>query len=116
MKRYLFTMNQPPHQGCLLQEWLDIILTTAAFDQPVSLLFIDDGIFQLKQQQQAQNFGLKETLSLFKALALYDINTLYVEVESLEACGMQANDLALPVIEIYRHNLPTLMREYDIIV
>lgn len=116
MKRYLFMMSQAPHQGSLLQERLDFILTTAAFDQQVGLLFIDDGVFQLKQQQQAQHFGLKETLSLFKALALYDINSLYVEVESLKACGLQAIDLALPVIEIYRNDLPTLMREYDILV
>ncbi len=61
-------MRHAPHSGIQLQERLDIVLTTAAFDQQVALLFLDDGVFQLKKSQQVEKQGLKDTLAIFNAL------------------------------------------------
>lgn len=115
MKTYLFTLREAPHSGTQLQEKLDIILTAAAFDQAVSLLFMDDGIFQLKKHQQAHRYGLKDTLAIFNALAIYDIHHLYIEAESLQERGLKPIDLALPVQEIYRKDVAGLIRQFDII-
>lgn len=113
VKRFLFVMRQAPHQGVALQELLDVVLTTAAFDQAVSLLFLDDGVFQLKQHQQLESTGLKDTLAIFKALALYEVNDLYVEVESLDERGLQATDLALPVKTVLRNEVAHLTRQFE---
>jgi len=51
VKSYLFILRKPAHSGAHVQEMLDIILTTAAFDQKVSILLIDDAVFQLKKGQ-----------------------------------------------------------------
>jgi len=105
MKKILFVMRSAPYQGCYLQEKLDIILTTAAFDQSVSLLFVDDGVFQLKHGQQPEVQQYKNTASIFKALEIYDIDELYVETESLQERGLKSADLILPVSELYRKQI-----------
>jgi len=116
MKKFLFVMNNSPHNGIKLQEKLDVILTAAAFDQKVALLFLDDGIFQLKKGQHPEKQGLKDTASIFNALEIYDVNDIYTEVESLQERGVKPSDLSLPVQEFYRKDINELMQQYDIII
>ncbi len=115
MKKYLFVMSRAPHSGIEVQETLDIVLTTAAFDQQVSLLFLDDGVFQLKKQQNPESMGLKDTASIFKALEIYEVYHLYIEIESLQSRGLKPADLFLPVQEFYRKDINALMRQADVI-
>ncbi|MCK4841736.1 MAG: sulfurtransferase complex subunit TusC [Methylococcales bacterium] len=115
-KSILFIMKVAPHSGVQLQEKLDVVLTAAAFDQKVALLFLDDGVFQLKKDQQPEKLGLKETLSIFNALEIYDVNDLYTEVESLQERGLKPVDLSLPVKEFYRKDINSLMQQYDVVV
>jgi len=116
MKKILFIMRTAPHSGILLQEKLDVILTAAAFDQQVALLFLDDGVFQLKKRQQAEKHGLKETASIFNALEIYDVTEIYTEVESLQDRGLKPNDLTLPVKEYYRKDINQLIKQYDVVI
>jgi len=108
-------MNHAPHSGIDVQETLDIILTTAAFDQQVSLLFLGEGVFQLKNQQNPEITGLKDTASIFKALDIYEVHNLYTEVESLQSRGLKPGDLCLPVQEFYRKDINALMQQADVI-
>lgn len=116
MKRYLFIMRRLPYSGTHLQETLDAILTAAAFDQHVALLFVDDAVWQLKNQQQPAGLGLKDTSAIFQALQIYDVNDLYVEQESLQAAGLTSTDLILPVVSLPRGEVSSLMRTYDLII
>jgi len=109
-------MRTPPHSGIHVQEQLDIILTTAAFDQHVALLFLDDGVFQLKKNQQPEKLELKDTLSFFNALEMYDVHDLFTEVESLQDRGLTSGDLSLPVKEFYRKDINGLMKQYDVVM
>jgi tRNA 2-thiouridine synthesizing protein C len=115
MKRYLFVLRKAPHSGLYLQEMLDIILTTAAFDQAVSLLLLDDGVFALKKGQQAHAMGLKNTAAIFDALTLYEIHDIYTETESLEERGLTPSDLSLAVHPFYRHDIAELMQRFDVL-
>lgn len=115
MKRYLFVLRKPPHSGAQVQEMLDIILTTAAFDQHVSLLLLDDGVFQLKDNQHPEIAGLKDTAAIFKALEIYDVTDIYAELESLQERGLKPGDLSLPVQEIYRKDVAELMQRFDVV-
>ncbi|MDD5322606.1 MAG: sulfurtransferase complex subunit TusC [Methylococcales bacterium] len=115
MKNYLFVLRKPAHSGALVQEMLDIILTTAAFDQKVFILLLDDGVFHLKNGQQPENTGMKDTVAIFKALELYDVNTIYTEVESLQERGLKPGDLCLPVQAFYRKDIAGLMKQFDVV-
>lgn len=115
MKSYLFILRKPAHNGAFAQEMLDIILTTAAFDQQTSILFLDDAVFQLKKGQQPERFGLKDTASIFHALEIYDVKHLYAEAESLEERGLKPADLCLPVHSVYRKDITSLLRQYNVL-
>jgi len=114
-KKFLFILSQSPHDGLGVQETLDIILTVAAFDQPVSLLFLDHGVFQIKNNQNPELINLINTAAIFKALKIYDIHDVFSEVESLQEHGLKPGDLFLPVKEIYRKELSLLINKFDIV-
>ena len=109
-------MQQLPHNGSQVQESLDMILTTAAFDQQVSLLFIDHGIYQLKRQQSPTVLGLKDTAAIFTALEIYNVEALYVEQESLVGSGLQLEDLILPVQLIERKHISAFLQQHDVLI
>jgi len=115
MKSYLFVLRKPTHSGAFVQEMLDIILTVAAFDQQVSILLLDDGVFHLKNNQNPESIGVKNTAAIFKALELYDVNTIYAEAESLAERGLTGQDLFLPVQECFRAGISTLMEQFDVV-
>ena len=115
MKTYLFILRKPAHNGAYVQEMLDIILTTAAFDQKVSILLLDDGVFQLKNGQYPEKVGMKDTVAIFNALEIYDVNDIYTEVESLQERGLKPGDLCLPVQEFYRKDIAGLMKLFDVV-
>jgi tRNA 2-thiouridine synthesizing protein C len=115
MKKYLFVLRKPAHSGAQVQEMLDIVLTTAAFDQQVAILLLDDGVFHLKNGQQPGIAGMKDTAAIFKALEIYDVHDIYTEVESLQERGLKPGDLCLPVQEFYRKDVAGLMKRYDVV-
>jgi len=78
-------------------ESLEVVLIAAAFDQDVSLAFIDDGVYQIVEGQNTDGIGMKNFSKTFHALGDYDINKLYVSAESLEERGLTADDL-MPLV------------------
>lgn len=116
MKQYLFLMRHAPHVTSHVQEALDQLLTTAAFDQSVSVLFLDDGVLQLKRDQNAASLGGRDTAAVLRVLSLYNVEQLFVEHESLLERGLTEIDLDLPVSLIRRHDVNTLLAARDIIV
>lgn len=116
MKNYLFVMRHLPHVDSRLQETLDQLLTTAAFDQAVSLLFIDDGILQLPSGQNPAHSARKDTAAVFKALEIYDVHRLFAERESLLERGVRAEDLMLPVQLVTRAEVADLFKSSDVVV
>jgi tRNA 2-thiouridine synthesizing protein C len=116
MKKILFALRRPPHCGTYAQEMLDIIMTVAAFDQEVSILILDNAVFQLKKQQNPENAGLKDTVAIFRALPIYNINTVYVEMESLQERGLSVADLDQSVVEIPRNIIGEFFRQFDLVL
>jgi len=51
VKKFLYVNRRQPHGTVYALESLETVLIGAAFDQDVSMLFIDDGVFQLKKDQ-----------------------------------------------------------------
>lgn len=115
MKRYLFVLRKPAHSGAYLQEMLDIILITAAFDQSVSILWLDDAVFSLKNQQQPERLTLKDTAAMMQSLSIYDVTELYIETESLQERGLVIDDLCLPVQLLPRKSIGEFMRSFDVV-
>lgn len=76
-----------------------MVLIGAAFEQDVSLAFIDDGVYQLTRGQNPTGIAMKNFSPTYRALGDYDISKIYVERESLEARGLTLDDLQPLVYE-----------------
>ena len=116
IKKFMFVNRKPPHGTIYALESLEVVLITAAFDQDVSLVFLDDGVFQLRKGQQTKGIETKNFSSTYRALDGYDIEKLYVEKESLEARGLTEDDLLVDVMVLDRVALGTLMDQQDVVL
>jgi tRNA 2-thiouridine synthesizing protein C len=93
IKKFLYINRKAPHGTIFALESLEVVLIGAAFDQDVSLAFIDDGVYQLLQNQDTAGIGVKNFSATYKALGDYDVNKIYVEQESLELRGLSKENL-----------------------
>jgi len=93
VKRLMYINRKAPYGTIYALESLEVVLIGAAFDQDVSLAFIDDGVFQLAKGQNTGELGVKNFSPTYNALGDYDVNKIYVEKESLQARGLTQDDL-----------------------
>jgi tRNA 2-thiouridine synthesizing protein C len=116
VKKILFVLRNPPHSGANPQEILDTVMTAAAFDQAVNILLLDDGVFLMKANQYPESYGLKNIASIFNALPLYDIETIYMETESLQERGLSEIQLTGHITKVDRKNIGDFLNQFDLIL
>ena len=92
-KRFMYMNTKAPYGSIYALESLEVVLIGAAFEQDVSLAFIDDGVYQLTKGQNTESVGMKNFSPTYAALGDYDVNKIYVEKESLEERGLSLDDL-----------------------
>ena len=93
-KSLLLLMRHAPYAGARATEALEAALVGAVFDMPTSLLFRDDGVWQLLPAQSADPLGVRTHSNLVSALPQYDITNLYACTDSLASRGLSAEQLA----------------------
>ena len=93
VKKFLYVNRKAPYGTIYALESLEVVLIGAAFEQDVSLAFLDDGVFQLTKGQNTDGIGIKNFSPTFRALGDYEVTKLYVEKESLEERGLTQDDL-----------------------
>lgn len=116
VKKFAFINRKAPYGTIYALESLEVVLISAAFDQDVSLVFVDDGVYQLKKGQGTKAVGMKNFSPTYRALEGYDIEKLYVEKESLEARGLTEDDLLVDVEVLTAEEMATLMDEQDVVL
>ena len=92
-KKLLLVSRRAPYGNNLPQAALELTLAASAFEQAVSLLFMDDGVWQLRCHQEAAGLGRKSIEKTLDSLPLYDLETLYVDAASLQSRGLSAAQL-----------------------
>lgn len=116
VKKFMFVNRKAPYGSIYALEALEVVLITAAFDQDVSLVFMDDGVYQLKKGQQTKGIEIKNFSPTYRALEGYDVEKLYVEKESLEARGLSEADLLVDVVVLGRAEMGALMDQQDVVL
>lgn len=115
-KRVMFVNRRAPHGTLYAWEALDLAYVFAAFDQIVSLVFMDDGVYQIHRGQDTSGIGIKDFSPAYRAFQDHEIAHVYVEQESLEARALSASDLMIPVEIVNAQTLGGLMIEQDILL
>lgn len=115
-KRFLWISRRAPHGSIQAQEGLDALLMAVAFEQPVSVVFLDDGVYQLKRDQDPARIGRKNFCAGFPSLGIYDVHDIYAERESLALRGLREEDLLMPVRVVDSAALGALMETHDVVM
>lgn len=130
VKKFMYMNRKAPYGTVYALESLEVVLIAAAFDQDISVVFADDGVYQLVKSQDTGGIGMKNFSPTYAALGDYDIKKIYLEKESLEERGLSEDDLQALTYEdedddwkekssIYivgRDELSQLMAEQDVIL
>ena len=116
VKRFMYVNRRPPYGTIYALECLEVVLIAAAFGQDVSVVFVDDGVCQLKKNQDTTAIGMKNFSNTYRALDDYDVEKIYVEQESLDARGLTAEDLIIPVEIVAAENLREIMAQQDVVI
>ncbi|CAG0912071.1 unnamed protein product [Cyprideis torosa] len=93
IKKFLYLNRKAPYGTIYALESLEVVLIGAAFEQDVSLAFVDDGVYQLLKGQDTKGIGMKNFSPTYSALGDYEVTKLYVEKESLDKRGLTVDDL-----------------------
>ena len=115
-KRFMYVNRKAPYGTIYALECLEVILVAAAFDQDVSVVFVDDGVYQLKKNQDTTGIGMKNFSNTYRALDDYDVEKIYVEQESLALRGLTADDLIIEVEVISTEKLSAIMAQQDVVI
>ncbi len=115
-KKFMYVNRRAPYGTVYALEGLEVVLIGAAFEQDVSVVFVDDGVYQLKKGQDTSGSDMKNFSPTYRALEMYDVEKLYVEKESLDARGLTQEDLLVPVEIVGSAELTELMEQQDVIL
>jgi tRNA 2-thiouridine synthesizing protein C len=116
VKRFLFVNRKAPHGTVYALESLEVVLIAAAFDQDISLVFMDDGVYQIAKNQDTDGINMKNFSRTYRALDGYDVEKLYVEKESMDARGLSEADLLVDVEVLNSQELSKLMNSQDVVI
>ncbi|HIQ45805.1 MAG TPA: sulfurtransferase complex subunit TusC [Pseudomonas oleovorans] len=115
-KSLLIISRQAPWSGPGAREALDIALAGGAFDLPIGMLFLDDGVFQLNQGQQPGALQQKDLGANLQALPMFGVEDLYASERSLAERGLAGNELNLAVQRLDDSALTVLLDRYDQVI
>lgn len=93
VKKFLYLNRKAPYGTIYAWESLEVVLIGAAFDQQVRVMFVDDGVYQLTKGQDTKGVGMKNFSPTYRTLGDYEVKSVYVDKDSLEARGLTQDDL-----------------------
>ena len=103
-KKLLFISRRAPYGTSSAKDAIDAALAASIFEQDISFLFMDDGVFQLLKNQQSHDIEQKNISSILSAISLYGIDKVYAHQESLSERGLTADDIHLSEITLLNRN------------
>ena len=123
-KKFMYVNRKAPYGSIYGLEALDVVLAGAAFEQEVCLVFLDDGVYQLKRGQDPSILGMKHYTRTFGALVDFEVEKIYVEEESMKIRGLKADDLLEIPLEdqsnavriISAQKLTQIMQQQDVVL
>ena len=109
IKKLLYVFEHGPYSTSSGSEALEAVLSGANFEQEMSLLFIFNGVYQLKKNQETKESLIKAYTKTFLALDDFGVNNVYVHDLSLLARGLEIRDLMIPAIVLSAEEITDLI-------
>lgn len=115
-RKVLLLMRSSPYGASLGRSGLDTGLAAAAFEQPVSLLFLGAGVLQLAGGQDGRAVGTRDVGRLLSSLPLYDIDSVYADADSARRLGVDLSASPITVEPLEDAVMRELLAEADVVL
>jgi tRNA 2-thiouridine synthesizing protein C len=112
-KNILVIIRQAPYSSTLPAAALEVILTAAAFEQELTLLFYGQGVLHLLADQQTDKSTIKNISRALPSLELYEVRRIIADAKALRNNGLQSEELLLPVEPYSPQQIARLIAESD---
>jgi tRNA 2-thiouridine synthesizing protein C len=93
----LVVCRSAPYGCARARDAIDVAMAFAAFEQPVTLLFLGDGVLALARGQHPEAALSRNIEKLLGTLADYGVDAVHADADALCARGLAPQDLALDV-------------------
>ena len=126
-KKFMYVNRKAPYGTIYALEVLEAVLISAAFEQHACIVFIDDGVYQIKKGQDTDAIKMKNFSKTYGIIAMEkedadedeDMDMVWriiVEKESMEARGLSADDFVIDVEVIASAELAVIMAEQEVVI
>ncbi len=127
VKKFMYVNRKAPYGTIYALEVLEAVLISAAFEQHACIVFIDDGVYQIKKGQDTAAVNMKNFSKTYGIIAMEkedadedeDMDMVWriiVEKESMEARGLSADDFVVDVEVIASGELAAIMAEQEVVI
>lgn len=114
-RKILIIIRQAPLSSELPAAALDIMLTAAAFEQDVTLLFSGDGVYHLGSDQNTRGTGMKNISQALPVLELYDIKKILVDEQALTKSRLQNQGLIIKSVPVSLAEIARACEDADLV-
>lgn len=92
-KKVMITVRKAPHGTIYVQEAIEVMFIVASYGMDLSVVFMDDGVFALKDKQDTKALGIKGFMASIGALVDFEVEKVYVDQQSMQARNLSEDDL-----------------------
>jgi tRNA 2-thiouridine synthesizing protein C len=90
-------MRKAPYGSVYTAEGFRTLMGIAVFEMDISVVFMDDGVYALLQDQDPEKLDMKPLGDGFPMLTEFDVSKFYVHDQSLTDRGLTTDDLLMDV-------------------
>jgi tRNA 2-thiouridine synthesizing protein C len=105
----LLIFRQSPYGTALAREGLEVALAMSAMGIKTSVLFINDGVWQLTEHQNSRKIQRKNHFAMASALPIYGVKELFVDKQSQIERSLDLTTLNLPITLLEKHQVQHLL-------
>ncbi len=92
-KDILLVFRHAPYGNALAREGLEAALACGAMGAKTSVLYINEGVWQLLEPQNSSAIDCKNQAAMASALPLYDVDAIWVDEDSLKQRNLTGADI-----------------------
>ncbi|TCS60320.1 DsrE family protein [Varunaivibrio sulfuroxidans] len=126
-KTFTFLNRKAPYGTIYALEVLETVLISAAFEQHANIVFVDDGVYQIKKDQDTAAINMKNFSPTYGIIEMEkedadedeDMDMVWriiVEKESMEARGLSPDDFKVEVEVLSSAELADVLEQSDVVI
>ena len=115
-KRVLLVCRTAPYGNSLARESIEAALAAGALGVKTSILFLDEGVWQLEEHQKPESIASKNHGAILSALPLYDVEQIWVDGDSLNTRDIDGKNLINLAQVINSNQIKDVLASHEVIL